>query len=74
MSRGIEQYERVRKGHEKLKRQVRKQGSNASCVEIGISPKLACQECGRVCLSKVGLLSHLRSHNMNPLVDCKIMV
>ena len=70
VSRGIEQYERDRKDHEKLKRQVRKQGSNVSCVEIGISPELACQECGRVCLSKAGLLSHLRSHNINPLMDC----
>ena len=70
VSRGIEQNERDRKDHEKLKRQVRKQGSNVLFVEIGISPELACQECRRACLSKAGLLSHLRSHNINPVVDC----
>ena len=70
MSRGIEQFERDRKDHEKLKRQVRKQGSNVSCVEIDISHELVCQVCGRVCLRKAGLLSHLPSHNVNPLEDC----
>ena len=47
---------------------MRKQGSSVSCIGIGISLELVCQECGRVCLSKAGLLSHLRSHNVNQLV------
>ena len=70
MSRGVEQYERDRKDHEKLKCQACKQGSNVSGIEIAISPELACQECARVCLSKTGRLSHLQSHNINPLVEC----
>ena len=37
--RGIEQCERDRKDYEKRKRKVRRQGSNISFEEIGISPE-----------------------------------
>ena len=68
--KGIEQYERDRKDHEKLKWQVRKQGSNVSFDEIDIPPELVCQDCGRICLSKAGLISHSQSHNVDPPVGC----
>ena len=38
--------------------------------DIGISPELDSQECGRVLISKAGLLSQLLSHNIIQLVDC----
>ena len=64
MRMGIEQYERDRKEYEKLKRQVRKQSSKISFEEIGLSPELVCQDCGRVCLSKACLIRLSRNHNI----------
>ena len=42
--------------------------ANISFEEIGISSKPFCQDCGRVCLSKAGLISHSRSPNIGPPV------
>ena len=65
LRRRIGKYERDRNDHEKVIWQVRKEGSNVSFNEIGISPELVYQECGRVCLIKAGLINHLRSHDAN---------
>ena len=53
--RSVKQFEISRIEHQELKRAARK-GENID------KPELTCKTCGRVCLSKAGLISHLRSH------------
>lgn len=54
---GVKSAELIRTTHEKLKRAVRKR----EYVEISDS-HFVCEICSRVCLSKAGYKSHMRSH------------
>jgi hypothetical protein len=57
---GVNQFERCRIQHASYKRSIRKK-------ELAVAPKelkgsMQCELCGRICLSRAGFKSHMRSH------------
>ena len=56
----VEEFESNRIKHQKLKRAIRKGNFQPSNIQSGEVP--TCSLCGRVCLSRAGLVSHLRKH------------
>ena len=53
---GVDSFERVRISHEELKRAARKRATGMVSSKVFV-----CNVCGRVCMSKAGLISHQRS-------------
>ena len=51
----------------KLKRALRK--GITENIPLNLSQELTCDICGRITLSKAGLISHKRSHNINSVVS-----
>ena len=62
-SKSVHQFENNRIVHQKRKRDARKGKDIEVPSNIGSKSDLTCVTCERVCLSKAGLVSHLRSHN-----------
>ena len=58
-------FERKRVEHAELKRALRKQ--NDSAVPADVINELKCSVCGRLLLSKAGLVNHLKSHGQRKL-------
>ena len=65
----LKEFEGFRIQHQELKRAVRKGES----VDIANKPDLTCNSCGRVCLSKAGLKSHMKSHNSTQAVSYELV-
>ena len=60
---GCKAFEQRRIEHSISKRALRKQDTSA--IPEGLQSDHLCNVCGRVCLSKAGLVSHLKSHGGN---------
>ena len=61
---GVNQFEKCRIQHASYKRSIRKK-------ELAVAPKelkgsMQCELCGRICLSRAGFKSHMRSHEETP--------
>ena len=63
---GCKEFEAQRVEHSEVKRALRKQ--NISVIPENLQDNYQCDKCQRVCLSKAGLVSHLKSHDSNPIV------
>ena len=61
---GVDQFEKCRIQHASYKKSVRKKELVVSPMELKGSMK--CELCGRICLSRAGFKSHMRSHEENP--------
>ena len=60
---GCRSFEAKRLEHSILKRALRKQHTSGALETLRtLQPNHLCDVCGRVCLSRAGLLSHMRSH------------
>ena len=59
---GSNKFESDRKQYERLKREIRKGNIQEMSREQKNQIGIACGDCGRICLSKAGLISHQRSH------------
>ena len=64
---GCKDFECKRVQHSELKRALRKQ--DLSMLPVDEHKVHQCNKCNRVCLSKAGLVSHMRSHDENPVVQ-----
>ena len=59
---GSNKFESDREQYERLKRDIRKGNIQEMSKEQKEQIGIACGDCGRICLSKAGLISHQRSH------------
>ena len=62
----VKLFEESRVKHAVLKRNVRKRTENYQELLGSDSSYQSCPQCDRICLSKAGLKSHLRSHELQP--------
>ena len=64
---GVSTFEERRIRDKEKKRQRRKDTVNSS-FQPGSAPHIACPHCNRVFRAKIGLISHLRTHPIPPMI------
>jgi len=70
LQEGTKKFETNRIQHEQLKRDIRK---NKKVDNQGLQIGLLCDQCGRLCMSKAGLISHQSVHRRDGLIKYPVL-